>query len=93
MVSFLFWNVNRNPVQEIVAEFAELYEIDVIILAESSIEESNMVYELNPEEIPVILLLPEGEEGSTFIRAFLPIGSPPWLIPTACQFSISKTPS
>ena len=47
MVSFLFWNVNRNPVQEIVAEFAELYEIDVIILAESSIEESNMVYELN----------------------------------------------
>ena len=47
MVSFLFWNVNRNPVQEIVAELAELYEIDVIILAESNIEESNMVFELN----------------------------------------------
>ena len=47
MLTFLFWNVKKNPVQRIVADFAEMYTVDVIILAECDIEEPDMLIELN----------------------------------------------
>ena len=47
MMTFLFWNVKENPVQNIIADFAEMYEIDVIILAECNIKESDLLFELN----------------------------------------------
>ncbi len=47
MMTFFFWNVKKNPVQKIIADFAEMYTIDVIILAECDIEEPDMLIELN----------------------------------------------
>jgi len=47
MITFLFWNVKKNPVKKIIADFAELYEIDVIILAECNIDEPDLLIELN----------------------------------------------
>ena len=47
MMTFLFWNVKKNPVQRKIAELAEEYEIDVIILAECDIEETDLLHELN----------------------------------------------
>lgn len=47
MMTFLFWNVNKNPVQRKLAELAEENEIDVIILAECDIKETDLLYELN----------------------------------------------
>lgn len=47
MMTFLFWNVRKNPVQKIIADFAEMYRIDVIILAECDVEEPEMLNELN----------------------------------------------
>jgi hypothetical protein len=34
MLTFLFWNVNRKPLQEIIANLANQHRVDVILLAE-----------------------------------------------------------
>ena len=47
MVNFLFWNIKRNPVQETIANLARMHEIDVIILAECNIKQSDLLNELN----------------------------------------------
>jgi len=47
MMTFLFWNVKNTPVQRKIAELAEENEIDVIILAECDIKETDLLYELN----------------------------------------------
>lgn len=47
MMTFLFWNVKKNPVQKTIADFAEMYTVDVIILAECDIEETVLLSELN----------------------------------------------
>ena len=34
MLSFLFWNVNRKPVEDTISQLASTHEVDVLILAE-----------------------------------------------------------
>ena len=37
MTTFLFWNLNKKPLERLVADLAELHEVDVLILAECKI--------------------------------------------------------
>ena len=47
MTTFLFWNLNRNPLEGLVAELAELHQVDVFILAECEIPAHVMLEALN----------------------------------------------
>lgn len=47
MTSFLFWNLNRKPLQQIVANLVLHYEVDVLMLVECSIEPSVLLKTLN----------------------------------------------
>jgi hypothetical protein len=47
VTTFLFWNINRKPLSELVARLAEEHGIDVIILAESQIEPARLLTGLN----------------------------------------------
>jgi len=47
MTSFLFWNLNRKPRQEIVANLALRYEVDVLMLVECSIAPEVLLKTLN----------------------------------------------
>ena len=42
MTNFLFWNLNRKPLERFVAELADLHELDVLILAECKISNEAM---------------------------------------------------
>lgn len=39
MTKFAFWNVNRKPLDRLVASFAALHDLDILLLAESEIPE------------------------------------------------------
>ncbi len=47
MMTFLFWNIKGNPIQEIIGDVVEIYEVDVVILAECKIGEIDLLRELN----------------------------------------------
>ena len=47
MISFLFWNINRNSIQQSIVRLARRYEIDVLMLAECQIEPGILLSELN----------------------------------------------
>lgn len=47
MMTFMFWNVKKNSVQNTIADLAEIHEVDVIILAECDMEETVLLRELN----------------------------------------------
>ena len=47
MVSFLFWNLNRKPLQEIVANLVFSYEVDVLMLVECAIAPGILMTTLN----------------------------------------------
>jgi exonuclease III len=49
MLKLLFWNTNGNDVQDIVSSIARHYSIDIIILAESELEDSELLEELNSD--------------------------------------------
>ena len=44
---FLFWNINRKPVADVVAELAEKHQADIVILAESAIARRSLLATLN----------------------------------------------
>ncbi len=44
---FLFWNINRRPLAEAVAELAEAHAVDVVALAESAMDAGILIEELN----------------------------------------------
>ncbi|MGA2882350.1 MAG: endonuclease/exonuclease/phosphatase family protein [Bryobacteraceae bacterium] len=44
---FLFWNINRKAVAQVVAELAMTLKVDVVILAESAISPSSLLATLN----------------------------------------------
>jgi endonuclease/exonuclease/phosphatase (EEP) superfamily protein YafD len=46
-ITFLFWNIRRNPIEALVAHLAQRYEVDVVILAESTINPANLLKKLN----------------------------------------------
>jgi endonuclease/exonuclease/phosphatase (EEP) superfamily protein YafD len=47
MTTFLFWNLNKNPLELLVTELAEIHQVDVLILAECEIPASVMQGALN----------------------------------------------
>jgi hypothetical protein len=47
MLSFLFWNVNRKPLQAIIANLVLHYKVDVLMLAECSIAPAVLLRTLN----------------------------------------------
>lgn len=47
MVSFLFWNLNRSPLEGILANLALRNQIDVLVLVESSIAPAALLKSLN----------------------------------------------
>ncbi len=49
MISFLFWNINRNSIQQSIVRLARRYEIDVLMLAECQIEPGILLRALNEE--------------------------------------------
>ncbi len=47
MVKFLFWNINRKPIEQIVANLAVKHKIDVLVLAENRILPETLLRTLN----------------------------------------------
>jgi len=47
MITFLFWNLKRRPLEAILATLAHAHQIDVIILAETEIAEVDLLEALN----------------------------------------------
>ncbi len=47
MLTFLFWNVNKKPLQNLIAALVEEHRVDVLILAESDITDVAMLRALN----------------------------------------------
>lgn len=58
MVSFLFWNINGRQNQNFVANLAKNQDIDVIMLAECSIEPGALLRTLNSLEDPLYFYAP-----------------------------------
>ncbi len=47
MTTFLFWNINKRPLQDRVAHLASRYAVDVLILAECAVDPDVMLRALN----------------------------------------------
>jgi hypothetical protein len=46
-MTFLFWNLKKQPLEKTIGNLAELHEVDVFILAECKIKRSDLLTELN----------------------------------------------
>jgi hypothetical protein len=68
-VSFLFWNLNKRPVQEVVATLTLEHGVDVLMLAESEIAPGEMLRTLNrPKGTRYCFPFSEAEKISIFTR-------------------------
>lgn len=47
MLTILFWNIKKRPLESLIAEIVEAYSVDILLLAECDIESSAMLEELN----------------------------------------------
>jgi hypothetical protein len=47
MTTFLFWNINKRPLQDRIARLAVRYDVDVIVLAECAVDSSIILGALN----------------------------------------------
>lgn len=50
MLTFLFWNIRRRPLQEFIAELVEAYEVDILLLAESDVAVTDMIQQLDSRQ-------------------------------------------
>ena len=50
-LNFLFWNTNRKPLIKEIANIAKHHNIDVILLAEHNLNNSDLILELNSESV------------------------------------------
>jgi len=50
MITFLFWNLNRKPLQQLLAALAEEHDVDILILAECSIGIADLLVALNSNQ-------------------------------------------
>lgn len=48
-VTFLFWNINRKPVEKLLAALVAEHEVDVLILAENEIPYATLVESINKD--------------------------------------------
>ena len=67
-ITFLFWNVNRQPLQEQIASLAETHSVDVIMLAECVIEPTSLLTLLNRPPPERIVSLQLGNEDQNIVR-------------------------
>ena len=51
MVSFLFWNLNRKNIPNIITNIALMYDIDIIMLVECEIDPGILLSKLNKNEV------------------------------------------
>lgn len=51
MTAFLFWNVNRKPLQTVIADLVFRYDVDVLILAENEIPVHVLLEALNQRRV------------------------------------------
>ena len=58
MTTFLFWNLNNQPLQEIITQLSLYYDIDVLIFAEFSIERDVLLRTLNQKARPKFFYAP-----------------------------------
>jgi hypothetical protein len=47
MISFLFWNLNQKPLQKLIAKLSSIYDIDIFMFAEFSIDYYELLLLLN----------------------------------------------
>jgi hypothetical protein len=47
-VTFLFWNLNRKPIESLIANLSLRHGVDVLMLAECSISPAAVLTSLNP---------------------------------------------
>lgn len=52
MTTFLFWNTNKKPLQNIIADLAHRHNVDVLMLVESSIQPIELLRQLNSIKDP-----------------------------------------
>jgi len=50
MITFLFWNIKKQPLENVVANLAWQHQVDVLLLAECKISSSEMLQTLNQHE-------------------------------------------
>lgn len=74
MVSFLFWNLNGKPLQEVVTNLACQYDIDVIILAECS------------KPLEILKSLNQGEQSDYFYSPDIDCGKIEIFSRFSCEF-------
>ncbi len=49
MINMVFWNLNRKPLEHLLAALAKNYAVDLLILAENQIPQSDVLAALNAE--------------------------------------------
>lgn len=47
MLTFMFWNINGKPLQRAIGNLVRQHKVDLLILAESSLADETILYELN----------------------------------------------
>ena len=55
MTNFLFWNVNKKPIENLIKELAFQYDIDVILLAEYESDPTKLLLTLNKDSFGYFL--------------------------------------
>ena len=50
MPNFFFWNINGNPIKELIANAVTSYDVDVLLLAECNIDSNDLRYALNTSD-------------------------------------------
>jgi endonuclease/exonuclease/phosphatase family metal-dependent hydrolase len=48
-MKFLFWNINRKPLINLIVKLSHIHEVDVLMLAESELSEVDLLLNLNQE--------------------------------------------
>jgi hypothetical protein len=54
MLTFLFWNIAKRPIGDLVAALAEIHQVDVLLLAECSLTPAALLGVLNSEDLDSI---------------------------------------
>lgn len=73
MTTFLFWNVNKQPLAQLVADIAHEHRVDVIALAESGeIPPAALLELLNATDVEYFYVLPEGCDKVALYTRFSP---------------------
>ena len=71
MISFLFWNVKRNPLQDRIARLARTFNVDVLLLAECDMDRQAMTASLSSES-PMPFHFPAEQPGKVLLWTRLP---------------------